>query len=446
MNIDVRNIVQGMGYDSLTAMQSAMCRAGQSAGGVVLLSPTGSGKTLAFLLPLASRIDETSDRLQAVVIVPTRELAQQSEAVLRQMKLPVRSLCLYGGRPTMEEHRTLRAVCPQVVFATPGRLCDHLDKGNLDVRSVDVLVMDEFDKCLELGFEQQMGYAVGHLKQAACLWLISATKAAAIPEFMHHTAAVRCATLDYLEQAEAGTEGRLQTFAVASPQKDKLATLEQLLLHLQGRAAIVFVAHRESVERVAQYLKGKRFAVQAYHGGMEQEDRERGLYKFRCGAANVLVSTDLAARGLDIPEVRAVIHYHLPLKAEEYTHRNGRTARWQAEGAVYLITGPEEALPDFAADAEPLQPAVGLHQTPVPAAYAPIYIGRGKRDKLSKADVLGFLCKKGGLQAAHIGRIDVGPHYAYAAVKRTQLKQLLSRIAGEKIKGMKTRIEEMRFQ
>ena len=185
-----------------------------------------------------------------------------------------------------------------------------------------------------------MGYAVGHLKQAACLWLISATKAAAIPEFMRHTAAVRCATLDYLEQAEAGTEGRLQTFAVASPQKDKLATLEQLLLHLQGRAAIVFVAHRESVERVAQYLKGKRFAVQAYHGGMEQEDRERSLYKFRCGAANVLVSTDLAARGLDIPEVRAVIHYHLPLKAEGQEDKGSQPKH----SSCQLLQGEKKAL------------------------------------------------------------------------------------------------------
>ena len=170
---------------------------------------------------------------------------------------------------------------------------------------------------------------------------------------------------------------------------------------------------------------------------------KRQLYKFRSGSANVLVSTDLAARGLDIPEVRAVIHYHLPLKAEDFTHRNGRTARWDAEGCIYLIVGPTEQLPDFADEAETMELTAGRIVVRKPR-YVSVYIGRGKRDKLSKSDVLGFLCKKGGAKASEIGRIDVGPHHAYAALLRSRAKEVLGRVANEKIKGMKTLIEEMR--
>ncbi|MCI6294803.1 MAG: DEAD/DEAH box helicase [Bacteroidales bacterium] len=444
MKFPIDEILSRLGLESLTDMQQQMYQVGRQRGGVVLLSPTGSGKTLAFLLPLLERLDENADSLQAVVVVPTRELALQHEDVLKRMKTPLRHLCLYGGRPTMEEHRSLRRVNPHLVVATPGRLCDHLAKQNLQPDGVRVLVFDEFDKCLELGFRTQMEHIVGDVR-AGSVWLLSATRAEVIPSFMLRATAGSPITLDFLQETAPQTDGRIRTFRVSSPQPDKLETAGRLLACLKGEPAIVFVAHRESVERVGQYLREKGFEAALYHGGMEQMWRERALYRFRCGAANVLVSTDLAARGLDIPEVRAVVHYHLPLRKEDYTHRNGRTARWQADGNAYLLTGPTETLPEFAGNAEDyVWPEGAETQMPTPARYGVLYIGRGKQDKLSKADVLGFLCKKGGLKAAQIGRIDVGPHYAYAAVLRSQLKQLLRRIAGEKIKGMKTLVEEMR--
>lgn len=444
MKIQIDEILSRLGLESLTDMQQEMYRAGKQRGGVVLLSPTGSGKTLAFLLPLLERLDENADTLQAVVVVPTRELAQQHEDVLKRMKTPLRHLCLYGGRPTMQEYRVLRQLRPQLVVATPGRLCDHLDKQNIQPAGVRVLVLDEFDKCLELGFRNEIEQIAGAVSTHS-VWLLSATRTDDIPAFMLRATAGSHLTLDFLQEAAPQTDGRIHSFRVSSPQPDKLETAGRLLASLKGEPAIVFVAHRESVERVGHYLRERGFDVVAYHGGMEQMWRERALYRFRCGAANVLVSTDLAARGLDIPEVRAVVHYHLPLREEDYTHRNGRTARWQAEGNAYLLTGPAETLPEFAADATPyVWPEGAETAVPVPARYGVMYIGRGKQDKLSKADVLGFLCKKGGLKAAQIGRIDVGPHYAYAAVLRSQLRQLLRRIAGEKIKGMRTLVEEMR--
>ena len=440
--IDKEQILANLGFDTLTPMQQRMECAGKRTGGIVLLSPTGTGKTLAYLLPLVEKIDVQLDVLQAVVIVPTRELAQQSEDVFRQMKTGACCLALYGGRPAMEEHRKIREIKPQLVFATPGRLNDHLGKDNLNAFGVRSLVVDEFDKCLELGFQDEMSCVLKYFSNVSSAWLMSATDAEEIPAFMGKLFP-KYSKIDFLTE-NASLQDRVEVYVVNSPQKDKLATLAKLLTHIAGAPAIVFVSYRESVERVGLWLRQQGFAVEMYHGGMEQEYRERALYKFRCGAANVLVSTDLAARGLDIPEVRVVVHYHLPQKAEDYTHRNGRTARWKSEGSVCLLLGPTETLPDFVTGYKMFDlNGVSMVQ-PVAPIYATIYIGRGKRDKLSKGDVLGFLCKKGGLRSDEIGRIDVGPHYAYAAVLRSKLRDMLRRVGCEKIKGMKTLVEEMR--
>lgn len=290
-----------------------------------------------------------------------------------------------------------------------------------------------------------MNDLLNHFSNLYGCWLMSATDAEEIPQFMNRLFKTYH-KIDYLSIAESQTESRLQVRLVRSEKKDKLESLARLLMLIKGEPTIVFVSYRESVERVGKWLREQGFTVEMYHGGMEQEWRERALYKFRSGAANVLVSTDLAARGLDIPEVRAIVHYHLPMKEEDYTHRNGRTARWDAEGVVYWLLGPTEQLPAFV-NAEQIEEesiANVMQICPIQPRYATIYIGRGKRDKLSKGDVLGFLCKKGGLRANEIGRIDIGSHYAYVSVLRKQLKTVLRQVSGEKIKGMKTLIEEMR--
>lgn len=435
-----QNILTALGYDSLTPMQEAMYDSSQKRGGIVLLSPTGSGKTLAYLLPLVEMIQTGTDVLQAVVVSPTRELAIQIEDVLKRMKTGVRVVSLYGGRPAMQEHRVLKEVNPHVVVGTPGRLNDHLNKDNLNGRGVKLLVIDEFDKCLELGFQDEMNDVVSHFPLIDKCWLMSATDAESIPKFMERV------TRDYVkldfQDSQSDLDRRINLCQVISPNKDKLETLGQLLTYIKGLPTIVFVSHRESVQRVGAWLQSKGFYAVMYHGGMEQDVRERALYKFRNGSANVLVSTDLAARGLDIPEVRAVVHYHMPLKSEEFTHRNGRTARWDSDGTIYLLTYVEEPLPEYI-DGELSQvdlPNVPIK--PVSPSFTTLYIGRGKSEKLSKGDILGFLCKKGGLKSGDIGRIDVAAHYSLVAILRSKLKSVLSRVSGEKIKGMKTIIEE----
>lgn len=440
--LDTKILLTNLGIEQLIPMQEKMSKAATQQGGIVLLSPTGSGKTLAYLLPLVSLVNPANDALQAAVVLPTRELAQQSEDVLKRMKTGLRSMALYGGRPAMDEHRIMRELKPQIVFATPGRLLDHLGKENLSPYAVKSLVIDEFDKCLELGFQEEMETLLKYFTKATHCWLTSATDAEAIPAFMQKIAP-NFKTLNYLD-GDNDTKLRIEVQQVLSPQKDKLETLGRLLTTLKGQPAIVFVGYRESAERVGMWLRQNGFFAEVYHGGMEQDWRERALYKFRNGSANVLVSTDLAARGLDIPEVKVVIHYHLPLKEEDYTHRNGRTARWDAQGAIYLLLGPEEHCPEYAGSLSTLRVDDVALLKPLPPVFTTLYIGRGKREKLSKGDVLGFLCKKGGLKNDEIGRIDISAHHAYVAVARKKVKALLRQVSGEKIKGMKTLVEEIR--
>lgn len=439
--IEINRILDRLGFSALSPMQNRMVAEAGRLSGVVLLSPTGTGKSLAYMLPLAEQIDLEEPLVQAVVIVPTRELAAQSEAMFREMRTGIRVVSLYGGRPAMQEHRTIREVQPQVVFATPGRMNDHLQKGNVGTGSVRLLVIDEFDKCLELGFQSEMETLVGAMSKLGKCWMTSATVSEAIPAFMSRLVK-GYTTFDFLPR-QPQTAARMKVWEVRSPQKDKLETLGQLLSALDGCPAIVFVAHRESVERVGRWLVETGFDAVMYHGGMEQDMRERALCRFRSGAANVLVSTDLAARGLDIPEVRAVVHYHLSGKADEYVHRNGRTARWDGRGDIYILCGPEENVPDYVEECSAFSLPEG-RIVPCLPQYSSIYIGRGKKDKLGKGDILGFLCKKGGLTAGDIGRIDVFDHHAYVSVCRKKLKAVLSMTGGEKIKGMKTLIEPTR--
>ena len=380
---------------------------------VVVVSPTGSGKTLAYMLPLAGMIDVSSDAVQAVVIVPNRELA-------------------------MDEHRVIRQVAPHVVFGTPGRLNDHFDKGNLSPYTARFLVIDEFDKCLEMGFHNEMAKLLKRLSGVRRRFLLSATDADRIPDFVN---ARHVAKVDY---SEGGISSRVEQYCLKSADKDKLEALGNLLCTIGRQSSMVFLNYRDSVERVASYLRGRGFGVSAFHGGLEQPEREAALYRFGNGSANVLVSTDLASRGLDIPDVDNIIHYHMPLTRESYIHRVGRTARWDATGKSFFILSPDESLPDFVEkECSPITLPEQMPGVPQPKMET-LYIGKGKKDKISKGDIVGFLCKKGGLDSSAIGRIDVRERYCYVAVSREKVGQVLSMAGGEKIKGIKTIVEVVR--
>ena len=437
----MKEILRRLGIEELNYMQQDSLAANRKKDNVILISPTGSGKTLAYLLPLVQRVDKTQEEVQAVIVVPSRELARQTHSVLTAMNCGVRCEAVYGGRPAMEEHRLLRDRRPQVIVGTPGRLLDHLAKENFSSLRVSHLVIDEFDKCLELGFQDELQRLVGQLPEVTHRILLSATDCPEIPRFI--TLDENTEKLDYSDGDEQ-VPHRITLYEVHSPLKDKLDTLGLLLSDLGQQSSIVFVGYRESVERVAQYLRKQQVAVSDFHGGMEQDLRERALFRFASGACNVLVSTDLASRGLDLPEIDNIIHYHLPLDEAAFVHRNGRTARWEASGKAYLLLGPEEHLPDFV-HTEPETYRIASREVAVASPrWESLYIGRGKKEKLSRGDIAGFMMKTGGLAPDEVGRIEVRDHCAYVSVARHRVKELMGRIKGQKIKGMKTIIEPTR--
>ena len=443
--MDIDKILKKLRISELNEMQQHAAEAILcSDGDVVLLSPTGTGKTLAYLLPLIQQLDATSDNVQALVVVPGRELALQSDTVLRDMGSGIRSASCYGGRATMDEHRKLKEVNPQIIFGTPGRLNDHLDKENINRYHIRWLVIDEFDKCLAMGFHQEMQKLIKSLPALQRRILLSATNAEQIPQFVNM--AKKGTLVDFLPEEEQTSE-RVTLYEVKSLQKDKLETLRNLLLGFGNESSIVFLNYRDSVERVNNYLTEQGFVTSFFHGGLEQKQREAALYRFSNGSANVLVATDLASRGLDIPDIQNIIHYHMPESEEGYVHRVGRTARWDKQGRAFFITGPEEHIPDYVEGnieeySLPSLPREG--QGVSLPRMATLYIGKGKKDKVSKGDIVGFLCKKGGLLADEIGRIDVNDRYTYVAVKREKLQQVVRQTQGEKIKGIKTIIEPVR--
>ena len=430
----MRYDVSKLDIDFLNPMQQEMLQMVRRERHLVLLSPTGSGKTLAYLLPLLQLLDAKNETLQALVLVPSRELAIQTTDVIKRICSEAHVLACYGGRPAMDEHRQINGVRPHIIVATPGRILDHIRKQNITPSTVTNLVIDEFDKCLELGFQEDMKAIISELTSVNRRILLSATDSPSIPDFVGTSDFCR---LSYLDDAEPSSS-RITIRSVLSPEKDKLSTLKGLLCTLGTQKNLVFANHRQSVERIGSYLSSEKILADIFHGGMEQRDRERALYRFMNGSCNVFVCTDWASRGLDIPDVDNIIHYHLPIDEEAYIHRNGRTARWDNVGNAYILLGPEERLPEYVQLTEErfvLPPKLPVPSLPL---WATVYVGKGKKDKISRGDILGFLTKIGGLDGNQIGRIDVLPNWSYVAVQRKVVKALLSHIKGQKIKGIKT--------
>ena len=409
----IQSALRNLKIEELNPMQEASLEQATGRKDVILLSPTGSGKTLAYLLPLLLTLKPNDDSVQVLILVPSRELALQIDSVFKAMGTSWKTCCCYGGHPIAEEKKSILSNHPAIIIGTPGRITDHLSKGNFNPETIETLIIDEFDKSLEFGFHDEMAEIITQLPGLKKRMLLSATDAAEIPEF---TGLNRTVKLDFLSDDSEEQESRLKLMKVLSPSKDKIDTLYNLLCTLGSSSSIVFCNHRDAVDRVHQLLADKKLLAERFHGGMEQPDRERALYKFRNGSCHVLISTDLAARGLDIPEVGHIIHY--------------------------LILHAEEKLPSYIPEEMEIVVLPENPPRPPKSVWATIYIGKGKKEKLSRIDIAGFLYKKGNLTREDVGAIDVKEHYAFVAIRRAKVKQLLNLIQGEKIKGMKTIIEE----
>ncbi len=420
--------------DGLNELQSVALETAQQDGDFVLLSDTGSGKTLAFLLPILALMEEKAAGTQALVIVPSRELAIQIERVFKIMGTGFKVTCCYGGHLRETEENNLKEA-PALIVGTPGRLADHIRRNNIQTGAIRTLVLDEFDKSLELGFQDEMSFIIGSLKSLNKRILTSATAATEIPEFVGLRSAQ---TLDFLSGKK--TE-RLALQQVFSPDNDKIDTLFRLICRIGDRSAVVFCNHRESVERVSALLREKGIVNVFYHGALEQPERDSALAKFRNGSSHILVTTDLAARGLDVPNIRYIIHYHLPATKEVYTHRNGRTARMDASGTAILILSPEESLPAFIQEQPETIEISAATTLPAKPKWTTLFISAGKKDKVNKVDVVGFFTNKGQLKKEDIGLIEVKDFICFVAIRKSNVSHTLQQIKNEKLKNKKVKID-----
>ncbi|MBL7763002.1 MAG: DEAD/DEAH box helicase [Chitinophagaceae bacterium] len=432
--IDTEAILSRLNIKSLNEMQLAAIKAAEKQNNIVLLSATGSGKTLAYLLPLVKLLDPANTKSQALIIVPSRELALQIESVFKSMGTNLKVTCCYGGHLRETEENNLKQP-PALLIGTAGRLADHIRRGNITTDSIETLVLDEFDKSLELGFVEEMSFIIGSLKGINKRILTSATEAVEIPEFIGMIDPVN---LNFLNDNDEETGLAIKT--VKSDGKDKLETLFRLICMLGNRSTIIFCNHRESVERTSSYLKEKDIVNVFYHGALEQQERDAALCKFRNGTSNVLVTTDLAARGLDIANIRYIIHYHLPATEDVFTHRNGRTARMDASGTAILILSPDEILPAYIdKDIETIQlPATAT--VPDKPQWSTLFIAAGKKDKVNKIDIVGFLSNRGHLKKEDIGLIEVKDFFSFVAVRKSKVSHTLQQIKEHKLKNKKVKI------
>ncbi len=433
----IGSILQKFGIKSLNPMQEKARKTIRSKSDVVLLSPTGTGKTLAFLIPLIEKLDANSTEIQALILVPSRELAQQIEQVVRKMGSGFKVNAVYGGRAGSLDKMDLKHK-PAILIGTPGRIADRFRRDQLHLNSIETLILDEFDKSLEIGFEGEMTEIMETLPRVNQRILTSATTDAKIPKFVGLNNPVE---IDFLE---GSTGKKLSVITIFSPDKDKLETLEQTLKALGNQPGIVFCNYKDGLNRVSDYLNSKHLNHSCFHGDMEQIDREKALVKFRNGTHQLLLATDLAARGLDIPEISFILHYHLPHHSKEFTHRNGRTARMNKKGVAYILQWKEEELPEYLQEMPIEQEEIEVLKRAKPLEtedWSTLFITGGRKDKISKGDIAGLFFKQGKAEKNQVGIIEIQQNGSYVGVHTTAAQTLIDKTNNSKLKKKKVRVK-----
>lgn len=441
--MDLTRILEGLKIEKLNDMQTAVLTAAKQNSDLVLLAPTGSGKTVAFLLPVLETLIRLSTEergrameriggVRVIILVPSRELALQVEQVFKRITTDYKVACCYGGHSVKTEKNNLEQA-PSVLIGTPGRIEFHLREGNFDESMVSMLVLDEFDKSLEFGFQQDMSSIIESLRSLEQRLLVSATSMPEIPDFTGLTMPVYINYLDLQEKS-----GQLTVKKVIITQ-DRFETLFKLISKIGEQTMLVFCNQREMVTELSDFLMDRQVDHEIFHGGLEQIERERALLKFRNGTVRILISTDLASRGLDISHVKHVIHFQKPVTEEAYIHRNGRTARMAESGTAYMLIEEGENISYLPSDSA-VEEIDGSYNTPKPTLWETLYIAAGKKDKVNKVDIVGLLLKKGQIAKEDVGLIEVKDQSSYVAVKRELVNSILNLLSNEKIKNKKVKI------
>ena len=446
----LRQGVEAAGYATPTPIQAQSLPAILAGRDLIAHAPTGSGKTAAFALGLLHRLDPALLRAQALVLCPTRELADQVGKSIRRLAIAIPNLkvsILCGGTPLAPQLASLEAHDPQVVVGTPGRIQELLRKKALHFGGIRTVVLDEADRMLDMGFEEALKEIVARTPQNRQSLLFSAT-------YPDEIRAIAQAMLR--DPIEVGVTGEAhapeieQRFYEAEPPRKQVA-LAGLLASLDGESCVVFCNTRKDVDEVAGSLRHFGFGALALHGDMEQRDREDVLVRFANRSCNVLVASDVAARGLDIEDLGVVVNYELPSDADTYKHRIGRTGRAGKRGVAISLVGSRE-LPrlqrieetyGFKPEWLRLPPVNAKVGSAPPAPMATLRIDAGKTDKLRPGDVLGALTGDAGLKADAIGKIAIFATRSYVAVDRRQAANALKRLQEGRIKGRRFRVSKL---
>ena len=386
---------------------------------------------MAFSLPLLKVLNPDSKEVQALILVPSRELAIQIEQVIRSMGSGYKVNAVYGGRPMSKDKIEIKHN-PAILIGTPGRILDHFDSDRFSKTSIKTLILDEFDKSLEDGFEEEMKGIITQLPSVNKRILTSATQAVKVPGFVRLD---KPTIVNYLKEKKGS---KLAIKTVVSPDKNKLKTLLQLVQHIGNEPGIIFCNLRDSINEVSRFLKRNKISHACFSGGMEQKDRERALIKFRNGTSQILIATDLAARGIDIPEMNYIIHYELPRHEEEFIHRNGRTARVNAKGTAYVLKWESQLLPEFIQNVKGIN--ISKKAPHKPQFWETIFISGGRKDKISKGDIAGLFFKQGGINKDQLGTIELKPDCAFVAIPLTMADELVEKLNNTRLKKKKVRV------
>ena len=436
----LKNLVS-LGYAEMTPIQAHTLPLILAGKDVIAKAKTGSGKTAAFGIGLLTNLEVTSLRVQALVLCPTRELADQVGKELRRLARftdNIKILTLCGGVPFGPQLGSLEHGA-HVVVGTPGRLLDHLRRGSLDLTSLQTLVLDEADRMLDMGFQDEISTLIAATPVKKQTLLFSATYPPAITELS--------ATLQHepveVSVDEIHDEGAIEQIFFEVDSHERTEAVAQILRHYSPESTLVFCNTKVECQEVAADLNSLGFAALAIHGDLEQRERDLVLTRFANKSVSVLVATDVAARGLDIKELGAVINYELPRNPETHTHRIGRTGRAGEQGlAVSLVAAHENRR------VQAIESAFGNSITrgdlasltvpggkPAAPPMVTFCIDGGRKNKLRPGDILGALTGEGGIAGSEVGKIDVGDAQAYVAVIRSSAEQALACLARNKIKG-----------
>lgn len=442
---DLISVTKELGYTTLTPIQEQAIPPLMDGKDVIGQSKTGSGKTVAFALPILEKIDLSNKYVQAVILCPTRELANQVAREIRKLgrrKTALQVLVVCGGLPLRDQIDALNNGV-HIVVGTPGRMVDLIKRDRFPCQDVRTLVLDEADQMLDMGFEEDMQLILSELPETRQTAFFSATYPDSIQalskKYQHKP--VRITIEEDAQQKADITQGYFTT-----EPEEKMPMLMRLLRRADPESVLIFCNLKTTVSEIGQALANEHFSVATLTGDLEQRDRDAVMARFRNGSVRVLVSTDVAARGLDIENLPMVINYDLPGDPEIYVHRIGRTGRAGKTGLAYsfvsesdmIAIGEMQILTGRPFDKATLPPKVQHQRPPRPAEMRTLVIAGGRKDKVRPGDLLGALTgEAGGFQKTEIGKIEIHDHCAYVAVREEIAKSAYRGLSQGRIKGQR---------